>query len=145
MGPRFGPMSGQEMVYMVLKGRILKSDLKIEVLVQQTGWRSAVTNFTKNGNVIYFLMPAYPHPYAETIQASIVVYYKGEELCQNTYLYKQSLDRELRLRIRVMTRAFRLRRSIGRTQFERARCRITNSDVSEGRKSIQRIRAAQQY
>jgi hypothetical protein len=96
MGPRYGPMSGQEMLYMVLKGRILKSDLKIEITESLTGWNYSVENFTKNGNVVYFLMPAFPYSLqCETIKATIIIYYKGEELSQSPYLYKGSLDQEL--------------------------------------------------
>jgi len=95
MGPRYGPMSGQEMVYIVLKGRILKTDLKIEIVEYMTSWRYSVENFTKNGNVIYFTMPAFPYPQFDNIKANIVIYYKGEELSQAPYLYKGSLDQEL--------------------------------------------------
>jgi hypothetical protein len=93
MGPRYGPMSGQEMVYIVLKGRILKNDLKIQITEDSTGWNYSVENFTKNGNVVYFLMPAFPYPQIETIKANIIIDYKGEELSQSPYLYKGSLDR----------------------------------------------------
>ncbi|UJR28739.1 hypothetical protein I4U23_009966 [Adineta vaga] len=96
MGPRYGPMSGQEMIYMVLKGRILKNDLKIEITEPSFGWTYPVSNFTKNGNVVYFLMPAFPYQqYGETIKVNIIVYYKDEEIAQNIYLYKKSLDEEL--------------------------------------------------
>lgn len=95
MGPKYGPMTGQEMVYIVLKGRILKNDLKIEVKESLTGWEYSVENFTKNGNVIYFLMPAFPYSMQfETAKASIIVYYKGDELHESPYLYKGSLDRK---------------------------------------------------
>jgi len=93
MGPQYGPMSGQEMVYMVLKGRILKNDLKIEIVENISGWSYSVENFTKNGNVVYFLMPAFPYPQCDTIKANMIVYYKGDELSQVPYLYKGSLDR----------------------------------------------------
>jgi hypothetical protein len=94
MGPRYGPMSGQEMVYIVLKGRILKNDLKIEITESLTGWSYSVENFTKNGNVVYFLMPAFPYSLqCDTIKANIIIYYKGDELFQSPYLYKGSLDR----------------------------------------------------
>ncbi len=94
MGPRFGPMSGQDMVYIVLKGRILKNDLKIEITEELTGWGYSVDSFTKNGNVIYFLMPAFPYPQNfETIKANILIYYKDDVLSQSPYLYKGSLDR----------------------------------------------------
>ena len=94
MGPRFGPMSGQDMVYIVLKGRILKNDIKIEITEELTGWSYSVDTFTKNGNVIYFLMPAFPYPqHFETIKAAINVYYKDDILSQAPYLYKGSLDR----------------------------------------------------
>ncbi|CAF1096222.1 unnamed protein product [Adineta ricciae] len=94
MGPRCGPMKGQEMLYMVFKGRLSKADLKIEVNEPVTGWRYVVTSFTKNGNVVYFLMPAFPHPQFDTIRANIVVFCKDEELTQSIYLYKKSLDEE---------------------------------------------------
>jgi hypothetical protein len=93
MGPRYGPISGQEMVYIVLKGRILKNDLKIEIIENSTNWSHTIENFTKNGNVVYFLMPDFIYPQLINVTASIVIYYKGEELSQTTYLYKGSLDR----------------------------------------------------
>jgi hypothetical protein len=93
MGPRYGPMGGQEMVYAVLKGRILKNDLTIDVTENMTGWSYRVDNFTKNGNVVYFLMPAFPYPQVDQITANIIINYKGEELIQSAYLYKGSIDR----------------------------------------------------
>lgn len=93
MGPRFGPMNGQEMVYMVLKGRILKTDLKIEIVDELIGWNYPVQNFTKNGNVVYFLMPAYPYPQYDSHRVNIIVYYKEEEFYRTIYVYKGSLDR----------------------------------------------------
>ncbi|CAF3494726.1 unnamed protein product [Rotaria sp. Silwood1] len=95
MGPRYGPMCGQEMVYVVLKGRILKNDLKIEIVENLTSWHYSVENFTKNGNIVYFLMPAFPCSQFDTMKANIIIYYKGEELHQISYLYKGSLDQEL--------------------------------------------------
>ena len=92
MGPRYGPMNGQQMLYMVFKGRFSKADLKIEINEPVTGWRHIVTNITKNGSVVYFLMPAFPHPQFDTIRANIVVFCKDEELIQSIYLYKKSLD-----------------------------------------------------
>ncbi|CAF0935239.1 unnamed protein product [Adineta ricciae] len=94
MGPRCGPMKGREMLYMVFKGRFSKADLRIEINEPVTGWRHVVTSFTKNGNVVYFLMPAFPHPQFDTIRANIVVFCKNEELTQTIYLYKKSLDEE---------------------------------------------------
>ncbi|CAF2030829.1 unnamed protein product [Rotaria magnacalcarata] len=95
MGPRYGPMGGQEMVYAVLKGRILKNDLKIEIVEYSSGWNYSVQNFTKNGNIIYFLMPAFPHQQYDTMTVNIIIYYRGLELYQSLYLYKGSLDQEL--------------------------------------------------
>ncbi|CAF3510163.1 unnamed protein product [Adineta steineri] len=95
MGPRYGPMSGLEMVYIVLKGQVLKNDIKIEVNVPYFNWNYPVENFTKNGKVIYFQMPPFPHPGYETAKANIIILHKGEELTQSPYLYKGSLDREL--------------------------------------------------
>lgn len=93
MGPRYGPMSGQEMFYIVLKGRILKNDIKIEIKEETTLWNYSVENFTKNGNIVYFMIPAFPFPQYGTAKATVVIYYKGEELSQTPYLYKGSLDR----------------------------------------------------
>ncbi|CAF1318693.1 unnamed protein product [Rotaria sordida] len=95
MGPQYGPMHGQEMVYVVLKGRILKNDLKIDIVENSYSWNYSMENFTKNGNVVYFLMPAFPFPQFNTAKVNIIIYYKGEELFQTSYLYKGSLDQEL--------------------------------------------------
>ena len=100
MGPRYGPMGGQEMVYAVLKGRILKSDIRVEVVDHATGWHHHVETFTKNGSVIYFLMPAYPHPQLGSARVEIVVFYKEDELFRSTYLYQGSLDRTSRCPLR---------------------------------------------
>lgn len=86
-------MTGQEMVYVVLKGRILKSDLKVEVFEPMSSWQQSIENFTKNGNIIYFLMPPFPLPQFDTIKTEIIIYYKDEEFHRTTYLYKGSLDR----------------------------------------------------
>ncbi|CAF3979537.1 unnamed protein product [Adineta steineri] len=95
MGPRYGPMGGLEMVYIVLKGQVLKNEIKIEINEPYFNWSYSVENFTKNGKVIYFEMPPFPHLGYETVKANIIVLYKGEELCQSPYLYKGSLDQVL--------------------------------------------------
>ena len=93
MGPRYGPMGGEERVYAVLKGRILRNDIRIDVMDRSIRWHHHIDVFTKNGNVIYFLMPAYPHPQLGQATAEIVIYYKDDELFRSTYLYRGSLDR----------------------------------------------------
>ncbi|CAF5185859.1 unnamed protein product, partial [Rotaria sp. Silwood1] len=40
-------------------------------------------------------MPAFPCSQFDTMKANIIIYYKGEELHQISYLYKGSLDQEL--------------------------------------------------
>ncbi|CAF1023277.1 unnamed protein product [Adineta steineri] len=95
MGPRYGPMGGLEMVYIVLKGQVLKNEIKIEINEPYFNWNYSVENFTKNGKVIYFEMPPFPHPGYETVKANIIILYKGEELFQSPYLYKGSLDQAL--------------------------------------------------
>ena len=92
MGPSYGPMSGEEMVYIVLKGRILKNDLTITVRESTDRWTSQVDNFTKNGNVVYFAMPACPFADSDRVMADILIYYKQGELFQSRYMYKGSLD-----------------------------------------------------
>ena len=81
------------MIYIVLKGRILKNELKISIVEHLTGWKYLVENFTKNGNIIYFPMPSFPYPHSDTITVNISIYYREEELSQVSYLYKGSLDR----------------------------------------------------
>ncbi|CAF1019756.1 unnamed protein product [Adineta steineri] len=95
MGPRYGPMGGLEMVYIVLKGQVLKNDIKIEINEPCFNWNYSVENFTKNGKVIYFQMPPFPYRGYETVKANIIILYKGEELFQSPYLYKGSLDQVL--------------------------------------------------
>ncbi|CAF0856052.1 unnamed protein product [Rotaria sordida] len=94
MGPTYGPMCGNERVYSLLKGRILKDDITVFVTENRSGWHQQLI-FTKNGNLIYFSMPPYPFPRNDSGVANITIYYKGEELYQSPYLYKSSLDQAL--------------------------------------------------
>ncbi|CAF2403697.1 unnamed protein product [Rotaria sp. Silwood2] len=94
MGPTYGPMCGNERVYTLLKGRILKDDITVFLTETQTGWHQQLP-FIKNGNLVYFSMPSYPFPRSEQAIANITIFYKGEELYQSSYLYKGSLDQAL--------------------------------------------------
>lgn len=89
--PRYGPVGGNEHVHVLLKGRIGKDDINIIVSNDEIAWRHPVS-FTRNGNLLYFLMPAFPFPQCEKALANITVYYKDEQLHQSVYLYKGSLD-----------------------------------------------------
>ena len=62
MGPRYGSMYGQEMVFIVFKGRIVKDDISIIIFEQTTGWSQNIEKFTLNGSTIYFTMPSFPYP-----------------------------------------------------------------------------------
>lgn len=94
IGPRYGPMCGNEMVYAILKGRILKNDITIHVDEENNNWNHQIENFTKSGNVIYFLMPAFPFQRCERTTAYISVNYKGTPIDRYPYLYNRSLDRK---------------------------------------------------
>ena len=94
VGPRMGPMSGQEMVYVMLKGRFRKEEVIIEIDEATTGWNHRIENATKNGNFIYFPMPSFPNPSVVRAVANIVIYHKNEELFQMPYVYHGSLDCE---------------------------------------------------
>ncbi|CAF1530433.1 unnamed protein product [Rotaria magnacalcarata] len=94
MGPKYGPISGNEGVYILLKGRIVKEDITVFVTENTTGWRRQLP-FTKNSNLIYFSMPAYPFSGTDKGIVNITICYKGEELYQTPYLYQGSLDQAL--------------------------------------------------
>lgn len=91
MGPKFGPMSGNERLYVLVKGRISKDDITIMITEDVTNWRQQVP-FTKNGNLIYFSMPPYPYSQYNRAVTNITIYYKGEELYQSPFVYKGALD-----------------------------------------------------
>jgi hypothetical protein len=94
MGPQFGPINGNETVYCLLKGRVSKDDLTVFVTENRIGWRQQIS-ITKNGNLVYFSMPAFPYSQHDRATTNITVYYKGEELHQSTYVYNRTLDQEL--------------------------------------------------
>jgi len=94
MGPPYGPMGGNERVYTLLKGRIVKDDITIFVAEDVSGWRQQLP-FTKNGNLVYFSMPPFPYSQFDRAVTTITIYYKGEELYHSAYVYKGSLDQEL--------------------------------------------------
>ncbi len=94
MGPRYGPMGGNEGVYCLLKGRILKDDITVFVTEEMTQWCQQI-QFTKNGNLVYFSMPAFPYSQFDSAATNILIKYKGEEFHRFNYLYsKSSLDRK---------------------------------------------------
>lgn len=95
MGPRYGPMAGNEMVYAILKGRNLKNDLTIRIHEETTNWIHDVENFTKSGNVIYFLMPPFPYQDHLRTVVYISINYKGNPIDRLPYVYNKSLDQEL--------------------------------------------------
>ncbi|CAF1323341.1 unnamed protein product [Rotaria sordida] len=95
IGPRYGPMCGQSMIFIVLKGRIIKDDLSIIVCEQTTKWSQKIKKFILNGNVIYFAMPAFPYLCMNNIKASINIYYKNQQFHESTYLYMNFVDEEL--------------------------------------------------
>ena len=91
LGPLYGPMSGDK-VYMLLKGRLLKDELVIEVTEDITGLHERPT-YTKSCNLVYFTMPAFTHSQLDRAVAHITVYYKGDEIYRKPYSYNESLDR----------------------------------------------------
>ena len=93
MGPKYGPIGGNEPVYALLKGRVIKEDITVFVTENSTGWRRQIP-FTKNSNLVYFSMPPYPFSGRDKGIVNITICYKGEELYQSSYLYQGSLDRK---------------------------------------------------
>ncbi len=93
MGPAFGPISGNDRVYCLLKRRVAKDDATVIVTDSSIGWQQQIP-ITTNGNFIYFSMPPYPLSQRDRAVANITIYYKGEELYQSTYVYNASLDRK---------------------------------------------------
>ena len=91
MGPLYGPMSG-DTVYMLLKGRLAKDELVIEVTEDITGLHERPT-YTKNCNTVHFSMPTFTQSQLDSVMAQITVYYKGERICQKPYSYHGSIDR----------------------------------------------------
>jgi hypothetical protein len=94
MGPRFAPMGGNERAYALLKGRFSKDDVTVFITEDTTGWRQQVP-ITKNGNLVYFVIPPFPYSQFDRAVTNIFMYYKGEEFHQAPFIYKGSLDEEL--------------------------------------------------
>lgn len=91
MGPLYGPMTGDK-VYLLLKGRLLKDELIIEVTEDITGLHERLT-YTKNCNTVHFSMPKFTQSQLDTVMAQITVYHKGEIIYQKPYSYHGSIDR----------------------------------------------------
>ena len=98
MGPRYGVMHEKEMTFVLLKGRVMKDALKI-VLTEQTTRRSiTIDNFTLNGTVAYFLMPACTYSQNDRVTVDICVYYRKELLQKAPYTYLNMSDRKCLIR-----------------------------------------------
>ena len=90
MGPIYGPKTGDK-VYAVVKGRILKDELTIEVIENETGARQQVP-YTKTGNSVHFIMPSVAHSTQSQLTVTIRIFYRDAELYQSPYHYESALD-----------------------------------------------------
>jgi hypothetical protein len=86
-------MSREEMVFIVLKGRIVKDDLSVIISEQTVGWFQEIKNFMINGTFIYFPMPIFPYKRANRVNATINIYFQKRKIHESTYLYTNLLDR----------------------------------------------------
>ncbi len=93
MGPRYGPMSGQEIVYITFKNRIVKEDLSITISGQTINWSQEINDITLSGNIIYFPMPAFPCPQMNRAKVNVTIFLKKEKFYESTYLYLNLIDR----------------------------------------------------
>ncbi|CAF1449396.1 unnamed protein product [Didymodactylos carnosus] len=90
-GPTYGKYQGGELIFILLKGRVLRQGLTIVFTENRTGWYCPIQRFEKNGNCIYFNAPAY-YQLLGTAKVNIVVSYQGVEVEQLPYTYDQTLD-----------------------------------------------------
>ncbi|CAF4623591.1 unnamed protein product, partial [Rotaria sp. Silwood2] len=95
MGPKYGPINRESMVFAIFKGRIVKDDISIMIVEQTTQWFHEIKNFILNGNVIYFNMPPFPYLCINNIKASVIIYYKNQKIHESTYLYMNFSNEEL--------------------------------------------------
>ncbi|CAF3332083.1 unnamed protein product [Rotaria sp. Silwood2] len=95
MGPKYGLINRESMIFVVFKGRIAKDDLSIMICEQTTQWSNEIKEFILNGNVIYFNMPPFPYLCLNNIKASVIIYYKNQKIYQSTYVYMNFSDEEL--------------------------------------------------
>lgn len=93
MGPRFGPMVGQEMIFIVIKGRFIKKEISITITEPTTNWNADIDQFSTNGGLIYFPMPNFPHPQSNRVNATIHISFKQDKIYEASYLYTNLLDR----------------------------------------------------
>ena len=95
MSTRDGPMAGQEIVFIVTKGRFTKKDISITITEPTIGWTWTATTdqFSINSNIIYFPMPTFPCPQMTRAKVMIVIHCKEDKVYQGIYLYTSLVDR----------------------------------------------------
>lgn len=98
MGPRFGPMVGQEMIFIVMKGRFIKKDIAITITEPTSNWSFDVQQFSTNGGLICFPMPSFPYPQLTRVNATIHITCKQDSIYEGNYLYTSLLDRMYTIR-----------------------------------------------
>lgn len=92
VGPHYGPMNGNEMLFISYKGRIAKEDLSIIIFDPTTKWSENITDFIINTSVIYFSMLPFPHRQINRANVVINIFLKKEPIHQTTYLYTSLID-----------------------------------------------------
>ena len=98
MSPRFGQMNEDEMIFVLLKGRVLKDELTIVLSEPTTRFSHTVKNITLNGTVAYFPMTAWTRSHTDKVVVHISVYYQKELLQQSSYTYLDLPDRKYSMR-----------------------------------------------
>ena len=93
MGPRFGPMIEREPIFIVIKGRFVKKDISITITEPTTNWNAEIDQFLTNGGLVHFLMPNFPHPQLDRVNATIHISFKQDKIYEASYLYTSLLDR----------------------------------------------------
>jgi hypothetical protein len=93
IGPRYGPMNRQEMMFILFKGRFVKEDLSFTIVEETSGWSQNINKFMINGSLIYFSMPNFPNPQFSRANARIDIYFKQQKIHESNYLYTNLLDR----------------------------------------------------
>lgn len=93
VGPRYGPMSGEEILFINFKGRVIKDDIRVIITDQATKWSEEIKQLTMNGNFIHFQMLPFPSRQMTRANVIINIYHKNQLIHQAMYLYTNLLDR----------------------------------------------------
>ena len=92
VSPKCGPMNEEVLMFVNLKGRVTKNDLKVFLTMPNNDWRYNVETLTVNAAVAYFKLPSCPVPNQRKVKIDVHIHFRGQPIHSCPFYYLSCID-----------------------------------------------------